>query len=145
MYNSLLSLVALCFGASFLLVGGGKAESDPVRELYEFEVVIKKGEKMVSYEQAIFSQIMLGAKATFTKDGVEIPLKYTGLGNAEHSNGELTGHTFAYVTQDNNMVIDAYRKDCGNLEINSVWPPEKSTYTVANSNCTLTMSISIVN
>lgn len=138
----LLFFVHLCFGASLFVAGGGNAQA---RELYDFEIVIQKDGVDKFYNQAIFYPIMQGVKATITKDGKDIQLKYSGLSITESSKGQLTSHTFAYVTQDNKMIIDAYRNECGNLEIHTVWPPEKKTYTVnSESNCTLSMTITKV-
>ncbi|MCS4309681.1 hypothetical protein M2404_004058 [Rheinheimera pacifica] len=114
--------------------------SEPV---YVLDVIVGKGEQTISHSAVRLTAMRHGQTATATFGGKTVKLKYSGLASVAESNGKTDLHEFLYVTEENQLVVDIYQSDCGQMALRTAWPLLQSEYQVqsASGDCILTVKM----
>jgi hypothetical protein len=121
---------------------------EPSEVVYLVDIIVNKGEEIVSYSTSMLSPMRYGGTATATFGGKTVNLKYSGAASVEESNGKTTRHSFLHVTEENRFIANIYRSDyCGEMAFDEAWPLSHQEYHVTSEtgDCTLTLRYRAVN
>jgi hypothetical protein len=122
--------------------------SEPSEVVYLVDIIVNKGDEIISYNTAMLSPMRYGGTATATFGGKTVNLKYSGAASVDESNGKTARHSFMYVTDENRFIANIYRSDyCGEMAMNEQWPLSKKVYKIPSKtgDCILTINLKVVN